>query len=78
MKILRTVFCVLACVCVAATVPIGIFFGWYCLFPIAGALVCAIAMTWTKEVSEPKPKPRPDFMNSDEENERINRGGPTA
>ena len=73
MRILQTVFCVLACLSVAATVPIGIFFDWYCLIPIAAALIFAIGMTVCKNAADPKPKPRADFMNTDEENERINR-----
>ncbi len=52
-------------------VPIGIFFGWYCILCIAAALIFAIGMTACKNAAGPKLKRRPDFMNTPEENARI-------
>ena len=36
LKTLRITFCILACISVAAVVPVGIFFDWYCLLPVVG------------------------------------------
>ena len=71
MKTLRVVFCILACLCVLAVVPVGIFFGWYCLIFVALAGLFAVAMLFCKRASEPKAPPAPDFMNSPEENAEI-------
>ncbi len=71
MKTLRIVFCILACACVAAVVPVAIFFEYYCLIPIAGAFCFGAAMLLAKRASVPKTE-KPSFMNSDEENARIN------
>ena len=71
MKILQIVFCILACACVAAVVPIAVFFEYYCLIPIGGAFVFGGAMFLAKRAATPK-LPVPSFMNSDEENARIN------
>ena len=71
MKIARIVFCVLACLCVAAVIPAGFFIDFYCLFFVAGAVVFGVLMALCKRADEPKPAPKPDFMNSDEENEAI-------
>ena len=70
MKTLRIVFCVLSCLTVASVVPLGVFFGWYCLFALVGAAIFAGGMLLCKRASEPKAPPKPDFMNSDEENEK--------
>ncbi len=76
-KIFRIVFCVLACLCVAATVVIGALFGFlWALVCIAGACVFGILMMLSKGRSEPKPPASPDFMNTDEENEAIRRAQP--
>ena len=72
MKILRIVFCVLACLCVAAVVPIAVFFQWYCLACVGGAFLFGGAMLLAKRFSEPKPAPVPDYMNSEEKNAEIN------
>lgn len=72
MSILRTVFCILAVFCVAAVIPLGIFFGWYCLLAIAAAFLFFGATLLAKRAAEPKPLPKPDFFNSEEENEKIN------
>lgn len=74
MTALRIVFCILACACVAAAVPIGIFYEWWCLVPIAAAGIFALLMIAAKNgFSRPKKEVKTDFMNTDEENERIRR-----
>ena len=76
MTILRIVVCVLACLCAATAVPIGIFFEWWCLVPIFGAIAFTVAMFMLKSASarvEEKEKVEVDFMNTDEENEKIRR-----
>ena len=72
MTVLRIVFCILACLCAAAAVPIGIFWDWMCLIPIGGAVAFALAMLMVKRASAPpEEKTTVDFMNTDEENEKI-------
>ena len=72
MKILRITFCILSCICVAAVVPIGIFFEWYCLIPAAAAFAFAVLTVAAKNgFRREKPAPKTDFMNSEEENEQI-------
>ena len=74
MKTLRIIFCILACVCAAAAVPIGILFEWWCIIPVAGAIAFTLAMFMAKNASSPKEdKIEVDFMNTDEENEKIRR-----
>ena len=72
MTILRVTFCILACLCAACAVPIGIFFEWWCLIPVVAAGVFAMLMFGAQNgFSRPKKEIRTDFMNSDEENEQI-------
>ena len=72
MTVLRVTFCILACICTAAAVPIGIFFEWWCLVPIAAAFVFAFLMFGAKNgFRREKPEAKTDFMNTDEENEKI-------
>ena len=71
MKALRIIFCVLACLSVAAVVPVAVFFEVYCLIPIGTAFLFGFAMVAAKRASQPK-EPQPSFMNTDEENARIN------
>ena len=72
MTVLRITFCILACLCAACAVPIGIFFEWWCLVPVAAALIFALLMFAAKNgFSRPKKEVRTDFMNTDEENEKI-------
>lgn len=72
MTVLRVTFCILACVCIAAAVPIGIFFEWWCLVPVAAAAIFAFLMYAAKNnFTRPKKEPHTDFMNTDEENEKI-------
>lgn len=69
---LRVVFCILSVLCVAACVPIGIFFEWFCLIPIGGAVLFGFLMLAAKNgFRRPKPEPKTDFMNTEEENEKI-------
>ena len=70
MKILRIAFCVLSCLCVAAVVPVAVFFEWWCMICIAGALLFGGAMYLVIRISTPKVTPT-DFMNTDAENEKI-------
>ncbi|MBD5636633.1 MAG: hypothetical protein HDP28_02255 [Clostridia bacterium] len=72
MTVLRVTFCILACLCAASAVPIGIFFEWWCLVPVAAAFLFAFLMFAAKNnFTRPKKEARTDFMNSDEENEKI-------
>lgn len=69
------IFCILACVCVAAVVPIGIFFEWYCIVPLGGAVLFGVLTVAAKNnFRREKPALKTDFMNSEEENERIRNG----
>lgn len=69
------IFCILACVCVAAVVPVGIFFEWYCIIPLGGAVLFGVLTVAAKNnFRREKPAPKTDFMNSEEENERIRNG----
>lgn len=72
MTVLRVVFCILACICTAAAVPIGIFFEWWCLIPVVAAFAFALLMIAAKNgFTRTKPEVRTDFMNTEEENEKI-------
>ncbi len=72
MTILRVTFCILACLCAACAVPIGIFFEWWCLVPVAAAAVFALLMFAAKNnFTRPQKDARTDFMNSEEENAKI-------
>ncbi len=72
MKVLKIIFCILSCICVAASIFVGIFLGWEWFFVvIAGAAVFGGGMVWAKRKSDPPPKPSADFMNTDEQNEQI-------
>ena len=72
MTVLRIVFCVLACICAAAAVPVGIFFEWWCIIPAVGAFAFAMFMVMIKNATaRPEENAYPDFMNSDEENEKL-------
>ena len=72
MTVLRIVFCVLAGICVAATVPVGIFFEWWCIIPAVAAFAFALFMVMIKNsTARSQEKDRTDFMNSEAENEKI-------
>ena len=70
MKYLQIVFCILACACVVAVVPVAVFFEIYCLIPIGAAFLFGGGMLLAKRAAMPK-REEPSFMNSDEENARI-------
>ena len=74
-RALRTVFCILACLCVAAAALVGTFFGLlYALIAVAAALVFGILMLVFKDGNpfrKEQELPKTDFMNSEEENEKI-------
>lgn len=71
MKILKIVFCVLSCLCVAASVFLGAFLGWGWFFLAVGAAVLfGAAMFFIKKKSDPVER-KTDFMNSPEENAEI-------
>ena len=74
-KILQITFCILACLSVAASVLLGVFLGFaYCVIALAVAVLFAALMLFVKNGSlKPKEEPRVDFMNSEEENERLRR-----
>ena len=71
MKILRIVSCVLSCLCLAALVPVAIFFEWWCILCLVGAVFFGGMMFLFIRLAEPKRAPRTDFMKSDEENAKI-------
>ena len=72
MTVLRVTFCILACICAAAAIPIGIFFEWWCFVPVIGALIFAALMLLVRNATvKAEEQPHTDFMNTDEENERI-------
>lgn len=72
-SILKQVFCYISVVCVAASIVLGIIFGITWFFGIVGAAALfAGLMFWMKRLEAPKDPPKPDFMNSVEENEKIN------
>lgn len=73
MKIMRIVFCILACLCVLAAVPIGILCDViYLVVDLFVALAFGGAMLLCKKRSEPVQRTT-DYMNSEEENETIRR-----
>lgn len=71
MKTLRIIFCILSCLCVAASILVGVFVGWE-WFVLTAVLAVAFGagMIFAKDKSDPKPRST-DFMNSDEENETL-------
>lgn len=71
MKILRIVCCILSCLCLAALVPIAIFFEWWCLMCLFGAFIFGGLMFLFIRLGQPKRGPRTDFMKSEEENAEI-------
>lgn len=72
MKIVRIVFCILSCACVAASILVGVLVDWpYFFILAAAAALFGALMLLAKNKADP-PAEAPDFMNSDEENARIN------
>lgn len=79
MKILRIAFCILACCCVLAAVPIGIFAGLEWL--ISDLILCGLfgaGMIFAKNKTEPRGN-TPDFMDppSQSEEEKKDDGNGT-
>lgn len=74
-RVLRIVFCILACLSVAAIIPVGVIWDFsFSLIPVGCALLFALLMFWVKDgnpFDKPKEEPHTDFMNSEEENEKI-------
>lgn len=71
---LRTFFCILAVLCVGATIPLAIFLGTeYCLIAVGGAVVFALLMIFMKNgaFATFKKQKKTDFMNTDEVNAEI-------
>lgn len=67
MKTLQIIFCILSCICVAASVFLGIFLGWEWFFLAAAlAIVFGAGMFFVKAKGEP-PEPKKDFLSSDSE-----------
>lgn len=72
---LRITFCLLACLSLGVTIVIFALFGLWGFVPLGGAVVFTALMLLSKNglPRREKPGPKPDFMNSAEENERIRR-----
>lgn len=69
MKTLRIVFCILACLLLAAAIPIGIFCDIiYLVLDLFVALAFGGAMLFCKNKSEPKEHTK-DFMDDDKKDE---------
>ena len=71
MKILRIAFCILACLCLAASILLGIFFGilWF-LVAIAAAALFALCMFFCKKRSEPaEAPPAAGYFENEEQRE---------
>lgn len=74
LQIHKIVCCVIACLCVAAAIPIGAIFGWVaCVCIVAGAIIFGALTIWLKDknTAANEDARKPDFMNSAEENEKI-------
>ncbi len=70
----RIFFCILSVLCVAAALPVGAFLGWqYAAICALAAFLCFAATVFFKNGGRFRKKelPKPDFMNSPEENERL-------
>ena len=76
-QIFQTVFCVLSVLSVAAVLLVGILAGWlYALIAVAAAILFACLMFWCKNGNpfrKPPEEPHADYMNTDEENDRLNK-----
>lgn len=73
-NILRVVFCILSCLCVASSVIFLLYLGvWWFIGDLALGLVSIVLMFALKgDIALFRKKtPKPDFMNTDEENEKI-------
>lgn len=72
-RIFRIVFCVLACLFVAAVIPVGAILGLrWGIACAAAACVFGVLTVLLRNAQAKKVLPTvPDFMNSPEENEKI-------
>ena len=74
MKTLRVVFCLLSCLCLAACVLVFVYFSYWGFVCLGGAVLFGLLMLGAKNGFRRTPKPeKTDYMNSEEENERIRR-----
>ena len=74
MKILTILFCILSCLCVAACVPVFIYFKLWGFVCAGAAALFALLMVGAKHgFKRTPPQKQTDFMNTDEENEQIRR-----
>ncbi len=75
-NLLQIIFCILSVLCVAATLLVGVLVSWlYALIAAAAAILFACLMLWCKNGNpfrRPPEEPHADYMNTDEENERLN------
>lgn len=67
-KILRIAFCILSVLCVAATLFIFVYFDWFGLIPLGGAIIFGFLMVYFKNLQQAKelkdnpPPPEGDFI----------------
>lgn len=72
--VLKIICCIIAALCVAAVIPLGAIFGWaVCVSVLAGAVIFGALTFWLKDGNPftKKEERKPDFMNSEKENEKI-------
>ena len=67
-KILRIAFCILSVLCVAVTLFIFVYFDWFGLIPLGGAIIFGFLMVMFKNLQQAKelkdnpPPPEGDFI----------------
>ncbi|MCH5143414.1 MAG: hypothetical protein J1G07_06885 [Clostridiales bacterium] len=67
-KILRIAFCILSVLCVAVTLFIFVYFDWFGLIPLGGAIIFGFLMVYFKNLQQAKelkdnpPPPEGDFI----------------
>ena len=75
-QIFQTIFCVLSVLSVASILILGILCGWlYAFIGVGAAILFACLMFLCKNGNpfrRPPEEPHADYMNSDEENDRLN------
>ncbi len=75
-QIFQTIFCVLSVASVISVFFLGVYLGWlYALIGVGAAILFACLMLWCKNGNpfrRPPEEPHADYMNTDEENERLN------
>ena len=75
-QIFQTIFCVLSVLSAASVLIVGILCGWlYALIGAGAAILFACLMLWCKNGNpfrRPPEEPHADYMNTEEENERLN------